>query len=145
MLMTRMFSLRSGIRGPQATDAAHDEVDLHAGAGGFVEFLDDFLIHERIELHDDAAGFPGRGVIAFAFDHSDEAVLQVEGRDEQFFQAGITGQAGEGVEDDRDFLGDFRIGREQAEVGVNARGARMVIARAEVDILPEPVGDRGGR
>ena len=102
------------VRNPraQATDAAHDQVDLHAGAGGFVEFLDDLLVDERIELHDHAAGFSGRGMVAFAFDHSDEAVLQVEGRHQQFFQAGITGQTGEGVEDDGDFLGDFRIGRE---------------------------------
>ena len=79
-------------------------------------------------------------MVAFAFDHSDDAFLQIKRRDQQFFQAGITGEAGEGVEDDRDFLGDLRVGREQTEVGVNARGARMVIARAEMHILPEPIG-----
>ena len=60
MLMTRMFSLRFGNLRAQATDAAHDQIDFHAGAGSFVEFLDDFLIHERIEFHDHAAGFPGQ-------------------------------------------------------------------------------------
>ena len=34
----------------------------------------------------------------------------------------------------------FGLVVKQAEVGVNAGGARMVIARAEVDVLPEPIG-----
>ena len=37
-------------------------------------------------------------------------------------------------------FGDFRLRREQAEVGVNAGGSRMIISGAEVDVLPEPVG-----
>ena len=114
MLMTRMFSLRSGNLRPQATDAAHDQVDLHAGAGSFVEFLDDLLVDERVELHDHARRLCRRA----AWSRSRSIMpmtrlLQIEGRDQQFFQARITGEAGERVENDRDFLGDFRVGREQ--------------------------------
>ena len=53
---------------------------------------------------------------------------------------GITGEAGQRVEDDRDLLGDLRIAGEQTEVGVNARGARVIIAGAEMHIMPEPIG-----
>ena len=125
---------------PQTTNAADDQIDLHAGAGSFVEFLDDLLIHERVEFHDDAAGSPGQGVIALALDQCGQRVFQIERRDEQFFHAGITGEPGEGVEDDRDFLGDLRIGGQQTEVGVDARRARVVIAGAEMHIMPEPIG-----
>ena len=83
---------------------------------------------------------PGQRVVALAFDQADQALVQIERRDEQFFHARITGEPGEGVEDDRDFLGDLRIGREQTEVGVDARGARMIIAGAEMHIMPEPIG-----
>ena len=38
----------------QATNAAHDEIDFHAGAGSFVEFLDDVVV-------DDAARGQGVG------------------------------------------------------------------------------------
>ena len=99
-----------------------------------------FSIHERVELGDHAAGSPGQRVIAFAFDLSDQSLLQIEWRDQQLFQAGITGQARERVENDRHFFRDFRSGGQQAEVGINASGARMVIARAEMDVLAEPIG-----
>jgi hypothetical protein len=92
-----------------------------------------------LSFHDHAAAFSGGGVVAFAFDQPVRRCFQIERGHEQFFQAGETGEAGEGIEDDRDFLGDFRIGREQTEVGVDARGPCMVVAGAEVDVLPEPV------
>ena len=32
----------------QTTNAANDEIDLHASAGRFIKFLDDILVNERI-------------------------------------------------------------------------------------------------
>ena len=86
------------------------------------------------------AGLPGAREIALALDHFDQPLVEIERRDQQLFQTGITGQPGERVEDDRDLLGQLRRGREEAEVGVNARGFRMVIAGAEMDVLPQPIG-----
>ena len=57
----------------QTTDAADDQIDLHAGAGSFVKFLDDLLIDERIEFRDHAGRFACPSVIAFALDQPDEA------------------------------------------------------------------------
>ena len=34
----------------------------------------------------------------------------------------------------------LRIARQQTEVGVDARGARVIIAGAEMDVTPEPIG-----
>ena len=79
-------------------------------------------------------------MIAFAFDQSDEALAQVEWRDEQFFHTRITGQTGQRVENDRDFFGDFRIRREQTEIGVDARGARMIIAGAQMHVMAQMIG-----
>src|SRR5204863_2016367 len=93
----------------QATDTAYDQIDFRAGTGSLVEFLDNLLINERIKLHNHATGPPGGSMISLAFDHSDESFLQIEWRNQEFFQAGITGQAGKRIEDGGDFLGDFWI------------------------------------
>ena len=42
--------------------------------------------------------------------------------------------AGELLEHLRDVVGDFRVAGEQAEVGVEARGARMVVAGAQMQV-----------
>src|SRR5262249_28182508 len=47
---------------PQAGDAAHDKIDLHARARGRVEHVDDLRVHERIVLHPDRRGLAGLGV-----------------------------------------------------------------------------------
>ena len=58
-----------------------------------------------------------------------------------FFKPGISGQAGQGIENDGDFLGQLAGSLvSKTEVGVNPRGARMVIAGAEMDVLPQPIG-----
>ena len=40
----------------KATDSAHHQIDLYTGLGCFVERLDDFLVHQRVHLGDDASG-----------------------------------------------------------------------------------------
>ena len=44
------------------------------------------------------------------------------------------GVAGDVVEDARDVAGDHRIGGEERQVGVDARGHRMIVAGADMDI-----------
>src|SRR6266852_2816758 len=48
-----------GHAGPQATDTAHDEIDLDAGARGGVERVDDLRVDQRIHLHPDCRRTPG--------------------------------------------------------------------------------------
>ena len=68
MLRTRMFSLRSGDLRTQATNAAHDQIDLHPRARSLIKFLDDLLIDQRIQLRDDARRFACPRVVALALD-----------------------------------------------------------------------------
>ncbi len=56
---TRMFSEMPGSAGAQTADAAHVEVDLHAGLGGGVERADAAPVDERVHLHRDARGEDG--------------------------------------------------------------------------------------
>src|SRR5690606_21194417 len=42
----------------QAADAAHHQINLHAGAARHVERIDDFRIDQRIHLHPDLRGTP---------------------------------------------------------------------------------------
>ena len=70
---------------------------------------------------------------------SEEPLLQVERRDHQFFQAGIIGQTGERVEDNADFLSHFRVARQETEVRIRASCPRMIIASAEMDVVPQAI------
>ena len=64
---------QAGNAGPQAADAAHDEVDLDAGRAGVVERVDDLRIDERVQLHPDAAGPARLGVADLARDQLEDA------------------------------------------------------------------------
>jgi hypothetical protein len=118
----------------QATDAADDQVNGHICTGSFLKFLDNLFIDEMIEFGDDAGRFACQCVIALALDQSDKAAVQIERRHHQLLQAGITGQTGESVKNHCHFLGQLRVAREQTEVGINARCARVIIAGAELGI-----------
>ena len=48
--------------GPQAADAAHDEVDLDAGLARLVELVDDLRVDQRVHLHPDRRRPTGLGV-----------------------------------------------------------------------------------
>src|SRR5690606_10707771 len=58
----------TGYAGPQAADAAHDEIDLDARTAGIVERVDDDAVHERVHLGPDRARAPGFGVFHLGSD-----------------------------------------------------------------------------
>ena len=64
----------------QCADAAHDQVDLHAGAAGFIQGLDDALFQQRIQLGDDACLAAGLGGFGLALDGLQQRAMQPEGR-----------------------------------------------------------------
>src|SRR5690606_36397048 len=66
--------------GPQAADAAHDQVDADARAGSLVQRADDLGLYERIQLRDDVALAAARGVACFAAYEPEQALLQIERR-----------------------------------------------------------------
>ena len=54
--------------GPQATDAAHDQVDLYARLRGAVERLDNLAVDQGVQFGDDPGRAPGPGHARFALD-----------------------------------------------------------------------------
>ena len=70
MLMTRMFSETPGTAGPQAADAADDQVDPDARLRGVVERLDDLRVDQRVHLGDDPRRAAGLGVLGLAVDQA---------------------------------------------------------------------------
>ena len=78
-------------------------------------------------------------MLTLALNQADEAAVHIKRRHHQFFQAGITGQASERIENDGYFLGQFWFAGEQTKVGINARSAWVIVASAQLDIAPELV------
>ena len=139
MLRTVMFSLTPGTPGPQAADAAHDQVNLHARLRGAVEGLDDLPFGQRIDLGDDAGGQALAGVLGLALDELEQAVVQLERRDQELAHALELADAGQQVEEVGGVLAELRAAGEQAEVGVELRGGGVVIAGGQVDVAADVV------
>jgi len=97
MLKTRIFSLKFGIFGrkQQMPRTMRSTVTPRRR---FIKFFDDLLIDKRIQFRDDPGRFSRERVVAFALNHSDETLLQVEGGDQQFLQSRVTSESGECVE-----------------------------------------------
>ena len=73
----------AGHAGPQAADAADDQVDADARLRGTVEHGDDLGIDQRVHLGDDPGRAAGLGVGALAFDQRAQSIGEVAGRDDQ--------------------------------------------------------------
>ncbi|MCY1229563.1 hypothetical protein D9M72_419320 [compost metagenome] len=67
----------------------------------------------------------------------DQVALHGEGRLPQVVQPDGAGGAGQQLEHVVHVFADLLVGRQQAEVGVEAGGARMVVAGAEVGVAPQ--------
>ena len=124
----------------QRADAAHDQVDLHAGAAGFIQGLDDALFQQRIQLGDDACLAAGLGGFGLALDGLQQRAVQPEGRLQQRLQAAGGTQAGQAAEDLVHVGADFLVGGEEPEVLIQACRARVVVAGAQVGIASQPFG-----
>ena len=124
--------------GPQAADAAHDQVDLHAGLRRAVKRLDDLAVHQRIHLGDDARGQAAAGRSRpRARSAASIRVVQLERRDQQLAHALELADAGQQVEEIGGVLAEVRAAGQQAEVGVKPRGGGIVIAGGEVDVAAD--------
>jgi hypothetical protein len=58
---------------PQAADAAHDKVDLHAGPARFVKLVDHLGVHERVEFHPDLCRPASARVFRLGLDVTEDA------------------------------------------------------------------------
>ena len=81
-----------------------------------------------------AAGRPALACAISCVDVLADALAQRERRDRHPFQLGRLGIAGDEIEDARHVARDHRIGGEEGQVGVDARGDRMIVAGADMHI-----------
>src|SRR4030095_4073506 len=114
----------------QTTDAADDQIDGDFRTRSLVQLLNDLLIDERVQFRDDTRWFARPTVVAFPLNQLDKPAMHIKRRDHQFLESRITCQASESVEDSRYFLRQLGFAGEQTKVGVNARSARVIVARA---------------
>ena len=66
--------------GRQATNAAHEQVDLHARLTGLVEFVDHLLILEAVHLENDSPSTTGTRQVGLTSDQADQLRHHVETR-----------------------------------------------------------------
>jgi len=123
----------------QGADAAHPHVDRDAGLGRAVEGIDGRLVDDRVALERDAGREPGAVVLDLAVDALDESRAHRVRRDEEAAVLRLHRVARQHVEQTRDVLADLGVGGEEADVLVQARGLRVVVARADVDVAAQLV------
>ena len=144
MLRTRMLSLIPSTPGrseqiPRTTtsiwapscDAAYSSSMIAASVSAFIFSLI-------------LAVLPGGRRGADRSDLLDQSVPQVVRRDQDAAEPLRAREAGEVVEEVRDVRGDVLVGREEPEVLVEAGSARVVVARADVDVAAQRRHLRGG-
>ena len=119
--------------GPQAADAAHDQVDLGARARRRVERVDRGGVGEPVHLRDDAPARP-----RLARDPVEQAQAQALGRHEQLLVVARAAAAREALEQLRDVARDVLAAREQADVLVERGRDGVVVARGHVAVALQP-------
>ncbi len=118
----------------QRAHAAHHEVDLHARLRGLVERLDHLRLEEGVHLRGDARRPAGLGGARAGIDGLQDARVQREGRAPHVAQLGRLAEPGELLEDLVHVGADRLAAGEEVEVGVEAGGARVVVAGAQVHV-----------
>src|SRR6185369_9100303 len=98
---------------------------------------DRLLVDERVELQHDPGLTPCLGVGDLPLDELEKPAAQAVRGDEESAEGLLPGQAGEDVEQLGDVRAQLGAGREEAEVGVQAGGLRVVVAGPDVDVTPK--------
>ena len=135
MLLTRMFSRQPRHAGPQAADAAHHQIDLHAGAARrrTARSISSASTSE-FSLTQIAAGRPALALAISASIRLVERGAQRHRREGDLLHLLGPGVAGHVVEQPRGVAAHRRIAGEERQVGVDARRDRVVVAGAEMHV-----------
>src|SRR6266849_6244373 len=127
---------------PQTACIAYDEVDLHAGACGTIKSARDVSVLEGVyfELNQAAANRVPRLQAHLALDSIEQSLLEKSRRGQElavFAPGPVTGS--QEIEQLRQVAADRVVGGEQTEIGVEARGAGMIIAGADMSVAAQAV------
>src|SRR5215218_3614983 len=120
--------------GPEAADAAYDQVYLHPGLGGLVEELDDLGVRERVGLARDAGRLATSSLFGLLLDKAHDALTHGQWGDEQLLVLLLLRVSGQVIEEVRAVFGELLVVGEVREVRVNASRSRIVVPCTEVDV-----------
>ena len=107
--------------------------------GSCIELADDLGVDEVVELEPNPRVFSVVGSGRNRADLVDEPASKRERRDEQLAELLRSPEARDVVEEIRDVGGDLLVRREHAEILVDPRGRRVVVARADVRVTTQRV------
>ena len=125
---------QAGHAGTQAADPAHDEVDLDPVPARVVEGVDHHRVDERVAFGPDGGWFARLGVFDLLADVVEQPRPERDRRDGEPLEPDGFGIAGDEVEHARHVARDRGIGREERDVGVDARGHRMVVSGPDMAV-----------
>ena len=120
----------------QRAGAARDQVDLDAALAGPYQGLDQAVVGQRVHLHDDATGSTGGGGFAQRIQLGNQTLVQLRGRHPDAVQLGQLALARQVHKHMLDVLGQQGVGRQVADVGVQAGRGRVVVARGQMGVAP---------
>src|SRR5262249_1437492 len=124
----------------QRAHASDDQVDLHSGARGPVQSLDDLRLDERVHLRDDSGRPPRTRVCCLARPLRDDCVMHAERGLDQAVQLRSLSQTRELQEQLVHVLPDLVVTGQNAVVRVRPRRLRVVVAGTEVTVTPDTTG-----
>ena len=135
-----MFSDTPGTPGRSAHTPRTMRSILTPAQRGAVQRLDRLRLDQRVHLGDDARRAPGARVLGLARDLGEHHLVHAEGRLHQAVKLRGLREAGELQEQLVHVMADLVVAGEQPVVGVQARGARMVVAGAQVAVAADAAG-----
>ncbi len=124
----------------QRADAAFDDIDLHTGLAGAVQRVNGLLVNDGVDLDLDPRLLAGARGVLLAADALDQAGTHGARRHQQAVEARLRRVAGQLVEQAGHILTDHRIAGQQAQIGVDAGGLRIVVAGAHVAVAAQSIG-----
>ena len=133
-----IFAVPRQIRA-QTIVAPHDKIDLHAGAGRLVQPANDARIVQRVHFGDNAPVALRLVAGDLLFHQFVERLAQVPRRHQQFFVMLLRRVARQEMEQINDVVADILAARKQPHIRVETGGRRVVVARADVAVGPQPL------
>ena len=120
--------------GPQGADAAHDQIHLDARLAGLVKRLDDLRLHQRVHFRHHPGRLAEAGVLRLRVNEVQHGFVQGERRLQQLLQPPGPAHGRQLLEHLLHVVAHRFVAGEQAVVRVQPGGARVVVARAKVNV-----------
>ena len=126
--------------GPQAADAAHQQVDRHPRLRRLIEFANAGRIDQRVHLEGQIAVAVPLVPQDLPIDAGQNLSAQAIRGDQQLVIGGLAGVAGQRVEEVRRILAHLVIAGEKAEIGIDPARRRVVVAGSQMQVPPDAIG-----